>query len=77
MDYAMCTLPSPKAAQKIQKDEQPAVNSSSAQERPQPWQSSLKIQTYCAASFAPKGGRSRSGVLVLLADENSNRASLL
>ena len=47
MDYAMCTLPSPKAAQKIQKDEQPAVNPSRAQGGPQPWQSSLKIQTYC------------------------------
>ena len=52
MDHAMCTLPSPKAAQIIQKEEQPTVNSSRAQEGPQPWQSSLKTQTYCDASFA-------------------------
>ena len=77
MDYAMCTLPSPKAAQKIQRNEQPAVNPSTAQGGPQPWQSSLKTQTYCDASFAPGGGRSRSGILVLLVDEISNRASLL
>ena len=37
----------------------------------------LKIQTYCNASFAPGGGRSRSGILVLLVDEVTNRASLL
>ena len=63
--------------QKTQKDEQPAVNSSSAQGGLQAWQSSLKIQTYCDASFAPGGGRSRSGIFVLLVDEISNRATLL
>ena len=36
MNYAMCTLPSPKTAQKIQRDEQPATSSSSAQGGPQP-----------------------------------------
>ena len=38
---------------------------------------SLKIQTYCDASFASRGGRSRSGILILLVDEAANRASLI
>ena len=38
---------------------------------------SLTVQTYCDASFAPGGGRSRSGILVLLVDQQTNRASLL
>ena len=62
MDYAMCTLPS----------QEPR-----AQDGPQTWPSSLKIHTYCDASFAPDGGRSRSGILVLLVDEKTNSASLL
>ena len=33
--------------------------------------------TYCDASFAPGGGRSRSGILVLLVDQQTNRSSLL
>ena len=77
IDYAMCTLPSPNATQKIQRNEQMGTNSPSAQGGPQPWHSSLKIQTYCDASFAPGGGRSRSGILVLLVDEVTNGASLL
>ena len=64
IDYSMCTLPSPIAAQKIQRNEQMGTNSPSAQGGPQPWQSSLKSQTYCGASLAPGGGRSRSGILV-------------
>ena len=50
------------------------ANSPSAQGGPQPWQSPLKIQTYCDASFAPGGGRSRSGIQALLVDEVTNRA---
>ena len=76
-DHAMCTLPSPKAAQKIQKDECAEANSSGAQDGPQPCPSPLTVQTYCDASFAPGGGRSRSGILVLLVDQQTNRASLL
>ena len=69
-DHAMCTLPSPKAAQTIQKDE-------FAEDGPQPCPSPLTVQTYCDASFAPGGGRSRSSILVLLVDQQTNRASLL
>ena len=76
-DHAMCTLPSPKAAQKIQKDECAEVKPSGAQAGPQPCSSPLTVQTYCDASFAPGGGRSRSGILVLLVDQKTNRASLL
>ena len=39
--------------------------------------SESSVQTYCDASFAPGGGRSRSGILVLLVDQRTNRASLL
>ena len=78
----MCTLPSPKAAQKIQKDEIQKdecaeANPSGAQDGPPPCPSPLTVQTYCDASFAPGGGRSRSGILVLLVDQQTNRASLL
>ena len=73
----MCTLPSPKTAQKIQKDECAGSNPSGAQDGPQPCPSPLIVQTYCDASFAPGGGRSRSGILVLLVDQQTNRASLL
>ena len=76
-DHAMCTLPSPKAARKIQKDECAEANPSSAQDGPLPCPSPLTVQTYCDASFAPGGGRSRSGILVLLVDQKTNRASLL
>ena len=66
MDYAMCTLPSPKAAQIIQKGKQPAADTSRAQEGPQTRPRSLKIQTYCDASFAPRGGFSvKSPALIL------------
>ena len=65
-DHAMCTVPSPKAAQKIQKDEHAEAKPSGAQDGPQPCSSPLTVQTYCDASFAPGGGRSRSGILVLL-----------
>ena len=40
-DHAMCTLPSPKAAQKIQKDECAEAFPSGAQDGPQPCQSPL------------------------------------
>ena len=73
----MCTLPSPKAARSILKKGQPSADSPSAQDGPQTWSSSLKIQTYCDASFALGGGRSQSGILVSLVDEISNCASLL
>ena len=36
-DHAMCTLPSPKATQKIQMDEGAKAKPSSAQDGPQPW----------------------------------------
>ena len=72
----MCTLPSPKAAQKIQKDEYAEAESSDAQDGPQPCSSPLIARTYCDASFAPGGGRSRSGILVLLVNQEINRASL-
>ena len=70
-DHAMCTLRPPKA-RKIQKDE-----CADAQDGPSPRPSPLTVQTYCDASFAPGGGRSRSGILVLLVDQQTNRASLL
>ena len=77
IDYAMSTLPSPKASSVIQNKEQTSVDRSCARDGPQTWSSPLKVQTYCDASFAPGGGRSQSGILVLLVDENRNRASLL
>ena len=69
-----CALPSPKAAQKIRKDEYAEANSPGAQVGPQPCSSPLTAHN---ASFAPGGGRSRSSILVLLVDEVTNRASLL
>ena len=57
-DHAMCTLPSPKAAQKIRKDEYAQAKPSGAQDGPQPCSSPLTVQTHCDASFAPGGGRS-------------------
>ena len=51
-DHAMCTLPSPKAAQKIQKDEKAETKPSSAQDGPQPCSSPLTVQTYYDASFS-------------------------
>ena len=60
----MCTLPSPKAAQKIQKDGCAEAIPSGAQDAPQPCVSPLAIQTYRGASFAPGGCRSRSGICV-------------
>ena len=50
-DHAMCTLPSPKAAQKIQKDECAEAFPSGAQDGPQPCPSPLTVQTYCDASL--------------------------
>ena len=66
----MCTLPYLKAAQKIQKGECAKANPSGAQDGPQPCPSPPIVQTYCGASFAP-------GILVLLVDQQTNRASLL
>ena len=43
--------PSPKAAQKIQKDEHAEAKPSGAQDGPQPCSSPLTVQTYCDASF--------------------------
>ena len=43
-DHAMCTLPSPKAAQKIQRDECAEANPSGAQDGPQPCPSPLTVQ---------------------------------
>ena len=67
----------PEAARKIQKDECAEASPSGAQDGPLPCPSPLIVQTYCDASFAPGGGRSRSGILVLLVDQKTNRASLL
>ena len=76
-DHAMCTLPSPKAARKIVLDNRAEDMPSRAQDGPLPCSSPLIVQTYCDASFAPRGGRSRSGILVLLVDQVTNRASAL
>ena len=75
-DHAMCTLPSPKVTLKTRKDEYAEAKPFGAQDGPQPCSSPLTVQTYCDASFAPGGGRSRSGVLVLLVDEVTNKAFL-
>ena len=53
------------------------MNISRARGGPKTWDDSLKIQTYCDASFAPGDGRSRSGILILLVDEVASRASLI
>ena len=76
-DHAMCTLPSPEAARKIVSDNKPEDMPSSARDGPLSCSSPLIVQTYCDASFAPVGGRSRSGILVLLVDQKTNRASAL
>ena len=75
MPCAPC--PPPRQLRKFQKDEHAEAKLSGAQDGPQPCSSPLTVQTYCDASFAPGGGRSRSGILVLLVDEVTNRASLL
>ena len=85
--YAMCTLP------RMKKDESDVHNvegkkssecdsdgnKKRANKVPPGLHTSdtLSIQTYCDASFAPGGGRSRSGILVLLVDEISNRSSVV
>ena len=56
----MCTLPSPVAARKIVSDNRPEDMPSSARDGPLSCSSPLVVQTYCDASFAPGGGRSRS-----------------
>ena len=76
-DHAMCTLPSPDAARKIVLDNSSEVRSSSVRDGPLSCSSPLIVQTYCDASFAPGGGRSRSRILVLLVDQKTNRASAL
>ena len=76
-DHAMCTLPSPEAARKIVSDNRPEDMPSSARDGPLSCSSPLIVQTYCDASFAPGGGRSRSGILVLLVDQKTNQASAL
>ena len=76
-DHAMCTLPSPVAARKIVSDNRPEDMPSSARDGPLSCSSPLTVQTYSDASFAPGGGRSRSGILVLLVDQKTNRASAL
>ena len=76
-DHAMCTLPSPEAARKIVSDNRPEDMPSSARDGPLSCSSPLIVQAYCDASFAPGGGRSRSGILVLLVDQKTNRASAL
>ena len=70
-DHAMCTLPSPDAARKIVSDNRPEDMPSSAHDGPLSCSSPLAVQTYCDASFAPGGGRSRSGILVLLVDQKN------
>ena len=76
-DHAMCTLPSPDAARKIVLDNRPEGMPSSARDGPLSCSSPLAVQTYCDASFDPGGGRSRTGILVLLVDQKTNRASAL
>ena len=72
----MCTLPSPKASQSIPRKEETSVDVS-CRDGPQTGSNSLKIQTYCDALFAPGGRWSRSGILVAMVDETTNRASLI
>ena len=67
-DHAMCSLPSPN---------RPEDMPSSARDGPLSCSSPLVVQTYCDASFAPGGGRSRSGILVLLVNQKTNRALAL
>ena len=76
-DHAMCTLPSPNAARKIVVDNRPDDMPPSARDGPLSSSSPLVVQAYCDASFAPGGGRSRTGILVLLVDQATNRASAL
>ena len=65
------------SARKIVSDNRPEDMPSSARDGPLSCSSPLAVQTYCGASFAPGGGRSRSGILVLLVDQKTNRASAL
>ena len=60
-DHAMCTLPSPDVARKIVSDNRSEDMPPSARDGPLSCSSPLAVQTYCDASFAPGGGRSRSG----------------
>ena len=64
-------LPSPDAARKIVSDNRPEDMPPSARDGPLSCSSPLAVQTYCDASFAPGGGRSRSGILVLLVDQKT------
>ena len=66
-----------KLLEKFRRMNRAEANPSGAQDGPLPCPSPLIVQTYCDASFAPGGGRSRSGILVLLVDQKTNRASLL
>ena len=75
--HAMCTLPSPNAARKIVVDNRHDDMPPSARDGPLSSSSPLVVQAYCDASFAPGGGRSRTGILVLLVDQSTNRASAL
>ena len=68
MNYAMRTLPTPKASRKISQSENTAGNIASTQRCPCDSFGYLKIQMYCDASFAPVVGRSRSGILILLVE---------
>ena len=76
-DHAMCTLPSPNAARKLVGDTRHDDMPPSARDGPLSSSSPLVVQAYCDASFAPGGGRSRTGILVLLVDQSTNRASAL
>ena len=76
-DHAMCTLPSPNAARKLVGDNRHDDMPPSARDGPLSSSSPLVVQAYCDASFAPGGGRSRTGILVLLVDQSTNRASAL
>ena len=74
VSHAMCTLPSPKVSQTLLQKYGVPRNVSGAQGGPKTWDDSLKMQTYCNASFAPGGGRSRSGILIWLVDEATTAA---
>ena len=76
-EHAMCTFPSPDATRKIVSDNRPEDMPSNVHDGPLSCSSPLIIQTHCDASFAPGGGHSRSGILVLLVDQRTSRASAL
>jgi len=75
-DHAMCTLPSPDAARKIVSDNRPEDMPPSARDGPLSCSSPLAVQTYCDASFAPGGGRSRpkepTGLSLTMAVKKTN-----